>query len=105
MSFSKKNHQGFVILGLDFATNYGEDIAACCQFEFNGYEISVSTGAVNTKSGEKTRFPQPVLITDLITKAEHSINGSVQDAIAWILTNPAFDADHYNREVADSKDL
>lgn len=104
MSLSKKNHQGFVILGLDFDTNYGQDIAAVCQFEFKGYEISVSTGAVQASRKNTRRFPQPVLITDLITKEEHSINGSVQDAIEYVLNNPSFDKDHYDREVADSQD-
>lgn len=89
MSLIKKNFQGFVVIGMDFDTNYGEDIPACFKFEFNGYEISVSTGSVQPSRKNTHRYPQPILITDLITNVEHSVNGTVQDAIAYVLANPS----------------
>lgn len=84
MSLSQKNFQGFVMLGLDFATNYGEEIYACCQFNYRGYEISVSTGATNSASRETAKFPSPILVTHIATGVEHSINGSVEDAIEFV---------------------
>ncbi len=85
MSLNKKNSQGFVIIGLNFDTNYGEVLDACCQFEFKGYEISVSTGAVRPSIGQGNNFLQPVLITNISTGEETQINGSVEDAINHVL--------------------
>lgn len=85
MSLHKKNFQGFVILGMNFDTNYGEEIHACFQFEFKGYEISVSTGAVQPSVGNNKTFPQPILITNISTGEETQVNGSVEDAINYVL--------------------
>lgn len=85
MSLNKKNSQGFVIIGLNFDTNYGEVLDACCQFEFKGYEISASTGAVRPSIGQGKMFLQPVLVTNISTGEETQINGSVEDAINYVL--------------------
>lgn len=85
MSLRKKNFQGFVIIGTDFDTNYGKEIHACFQFEFKGYEISVSTGAIKPSAGISKTFPQPILITNISTGEEEQVNGSVEDAINHVL--------------------
>ena len=89
MSISEKNFQGFTILGLDFDSNYGEEISACCQFHFKGYEISASTGAESKSRGITRGHPQPILVTHIVGGKEHMINGSIEDAIQYCIENPA----------------
>lgn len=89
MTISDKNFQGFTILGLNFDTNYGQKIHACCQFDFMGHEISVSTGA---SQPSKNNFPvslSPIMITNLKTGEESFIEGSVEDAINYVLQKTA----------------
>lgn len=87
MAQYKMNFQGFKIMGMDFDTNYGKDIHACFQFEFNGFLISVSTGAIQPSRGINKPFLQPILVINLATDEEHSIDGSVQDAIDYCIAN------------------
>lgn len=85
MTISKKNVQGFTILGLNFDTNYGEVINACCQFEFLGFEISISTGACKPSSNLYPVLLESILITNLKTGEENDICRSVEDAIKYVL--------------------
>lgn len=85
MTIAKKNVQGFTILGLNFDTNYGEVINACCQFEFLGFEISISTGACKPSSNLYPVLLEAILITNLKTGEENDICGSVEDAIKYVL--------------------
>ena len=85
MSIAKKNVQGFTILGLNFDTNYGEVINACCQFEFLGFEISISTGACKPSSNLYPVLLESILITNLKTGEENDICRSVEDAIKYVL--------------------
>lgn len=85
MSISPKNAQGFTVFSTDFDGNYGKPIFACFQFEFMGFEISVSTGACKPSSDMYPVSLSPILITNIKTGAEVDINGSVQDAINYVL--------------------
>lgn len=89
MSLSKKNVQGFAMIGLDFDTNYGQNIHAACQFEFLGYELSVSTGACKPSSNMYPVSLSPILVTHINSGEATSINGSVEDAINFILRQTA----------------
>lgn len=81
---TEKNVQGFVVLGMDFESNYGEKIHACFQFNYKGYEISVSTGAIIPSKGVKPVGPSPVEVTNITSLDKHHINGSVEDAINFV---------------------
>lgn len=96
MAQSNMNLQGFRVIGMDFDTNHGQEIHACFQFEFNGFEISVSTGAIKPSRGIHKTFPQPILVTNLTTGEEHAIKGSVQEAIDYCIANTPIDVEHYN---------
>lgn len=85
MSISPKNAQGFTVFSTDFDGNYGNPIFACFQFEFMGFEISVSTGACKPSSNLYPVSLTPILITNIQTGAEIDINGSVEDAIKYVL--------------------
>lgn len=104
MAQSKMNFQGFRVIGMDFDTNYGKDIHACFQFEFNGFDISVSTGSIMPSRGINKTFLQPILVTNRTTGKEHAINGSVQEAIDYCIANTPIDVEHYNREVENNQD-
>lgn len=80
---SEKNVQGFVVLGMDFESNYGEKIHACFQFEYKGYEISVSTGAISSKNIKPVCLT-PIVVTNITSLDRHQINGSVEDAINFV---------------------
>jgi hypothetical protein len=85
MTISDKNFQGFTIFGLNFDTNYGEKINACCQFDFMGYEISISTGACWPSRNIYPVGPFSILVTNIESGKETEINGSVEDAIKYVL--------------------
>lgn len=77
----KKNSQGFAIINLSHVpvTAY-QQIDACCQFDFMGYEISISTGG-SVLSGA-------CIVEHLVTAPDGTctdIAGSVQDAIMFVL--------------------
>lgn len=97
-----KNNQGFVMLGMNFDTNYGQKINACCQFEFKGFEISVSTGACQPSKNNYPVGPSPILVTNLKTEEKFNIEGSVQDAIVFVLEQPA--NNEYRNECLSMKD-
>jgi hypothetical protein len=78
------NYQGCRMLGMDFATNYGKEIKGCFQFMFQGYEISVSSGAYNSARKNNHFFPEPVLVTYPNGHTE-AVNGTVEDAIQLVL--------------------
>ncbi|UYL05150.1 hypothetical protein DIDNDMLP_00165 [Klebsiella phage KP13-7] len=78
---ANKNPQGFVIIDLNL--NSGrmfQSTDACMQFDFLGYEISVSTGGSVLQGG----FLQEILVTDP-EERPHFIQGSVQDAIMFVI--------------------
>ena len=78
------NFTGMKILGMDFASNYGVEIHGCVVFNYRGFEISASTGAINAVPGMNTAGPSPVLVTNLATKEEMDFH-TVQDAIDHII--------------------
>lgn len=76
-----KNSQGFAIINLSHGNvKFGQKIDACFQFDFCGYEISVSTGG-SVLSGA-------CLVEHLVTRPDSStfiVRGSVEDAIMQVL--------------------
>lgn len=76
-----KNSQGFAIINLSHDNvTYGQNIDACFQFDFHGYEISVSTGG-SVLSGA-------CLVEHLVTRPDGStftVRGSVETAIMQVL--------------------
>ena len=76
-----KNTQGFTIINLSRENvKFGQQIDACFQFEFHGYEISVSTGG-SVLSGA-------CLVEHRVTRPDTStfmVRGSVEDAIMQVL--------------------
>ena len=78
------NRTGMKILGMDFASNYGDEIHGCVVFNYKGFEISASTGAIHSVQGMNTAGPTPVLVTNLSTKEEMDFY-TVQDAIDHII--------------------
>lgn len=80
-SLVNKNSQGFVIIDLNL--NSGrmfQSTDACMQFDFLGYEISVSTGSSVLQGG----LLQEIMVTDPEERS-HFIQGSVQDAIIFVI--------------------
>lgn len=111
---SEKNRQGFVVLGMDFESNYGKEIHACFQFNYKGYEISVSTGAIIPSKGIKPVCLSPIEVTNITSLDRHQINGSVEDAINFVneitsedCTGLIFDycQDHYSSFGAYPNDM
>lgn len=76
-----KNSQGFTIINLSQnPVKFGQQIDAVFQFDFHGYEISVSTGG-SVLSGA-------CLVEHLVTRPDTStfvVRGSVEDAIMQVL--------------------
>lgn len=78
---TQKNSQGFAIINLsNVPVTMYQKIDACCQFDFMGYEISISTGG-SVLSGA-------CLVEHLVTAPDGTstnITGTVQDAIMFVL--------------------
>lgn len=84
------NPQGFSVVGLNFDYQYGQEAFACFKFMFHEHTIEVSTGSAYPSQNKLPDGSVPILVTNIYTGAKVQINGSVQDAITYVLDNVLF---------------
>jgi hypothetical protein len=86
---TKKNYQGFAVVGLDFIDDFGQNTIACCQFIFRGHEISISPTAEHPNQAVYNIGPETIRVINTVSGKIKYISGTVENAIDYVINQTA----------------